>query len=237
MFYSLRITLGKVFNLADDTEITTEHRARIKYLIAALVREKVTPGTNFVLAKEKKNKYGEATHFHYHFNFESEVEKESLRKWITRQAIKNDYRLRGRACYCFQQMPNVTDYHRWFRYCLKENYSTTYTRFAEEEGAAVPMSLSDLILLARDERARSIAHNLETRERLQNKATYFDKIVKKLGSLEPKLTTEKQIYIYITTYYCEDRKPVNPTTIKGYTYNYMLSQKLLSYEEFYNLTF
>lgn len=230
MYYSLRITLGKVFNLKTDEEITAEHRGRIKYLIADIVREKISPESNYVLAYEKKNKYGEDTHYHYHFNFESDIEKETLRKWITRTAEKKEYKLKGKECYCFQQHNNVDDYHRWFRYCLKENYSKRHTHYAPDQGEP---SLEELIILAKDERKRSVQSNCQRREKMNSKLSYFDKIVMEMEPHD--LQTKREIFIFITKYYVEDNKPVNPMTVKGYTYNYMLTKKLLTYEQFYDL--
>lgn len=230
MYYSLRITLGKVFNLKDDKDITLEQKALVKFLIADIVREKIVPDTNYVLAYERKNKYGEQTHYHYHFNFESDTPKETLRKWITRCAEKKEYKLKGKECYCFQQHNNVDDYHRWFRYCLKENYNKKYTCYKPEDGEP---SLDELILLAKDERERSIKSNCERREKMNSKQTYFDKIVEQLEGKD--LKTMKEIFIFIARYYVEDGKPANPTTIKGYTYNYMLMKNLISYEKFYDM--
>lgn len=232
MYYSLRITLAKVFNLQNDDEITKMHKQRIKYLLADIVREKICPDTNYVLGYENKNKYGEDTHYHYHFNFESDVEKESLRKWLTRTAEKKEYKLKGKECYCFQQHNNVDDYHRWFRYCLKENYNKKYTVYKPDTDEP---SLEELVMLAKDERARSVKSNIERREKLSQKLTYFDKIVKKMDKQSPALSSKMEIYIFITKHYVEDKKPVNHCTIKGYTINYMLMKKLISYEEFYHL--
>jgi len=232
MYYSLRITLAKVFNLATDDDITKLHRHRLKYLLADIVREKICPDTNYVLGYEETNKYGEKTHAHYHFNFESDVEKETLRKWLTRTADKKEYKLKGKECYCFQQHNNVDDYHRWFRYCLKEKMINKYTSYKADSGAP---TLEELIMLAKDEKKRSVQSNCLRREKMNNKLSYFDKIVSKMESLDPKLLTQKQIFIFITTYYVEDKKPVNPVTIRGYINNYMLMKKLISYDEFYEL--
>ncbi len=230
MYYSLRITLGKVFNLKSDEDITAEHRERIRYLIADIIREKRTPDTNYVLGFEKKNKYGEDTHYHYHFNFESDIEKETLRKWLTRTAEKKDYKLKGKESYCFQQHNNVDDYGRWFRYCLKENYLKKLTSYHPYPGE---QSLEELISLAKDERKRSVKSNCERREKMNSKLSYFDKIVEQLEKED--LKSKKEIFIFIARYYVEDSKPVNPMTLKGYTYNYMLMKNLMTYEQFYEL--
>ncbi len=230
MYYSLRITLGKVFNLKSDEDITAEHRHLVCYLIADIIREKVITDTAYVLAVEKTNKYGEPTHYHYHFNFESECEKETLRKWLTRTAEKKEYKLKGKESYCLQQHNNVDDYGRWFRYCLKENYLEKLTKYLPEPDEP---SLEELSILAKDERKRVIKANCERREKMNSKMSYFDKIVEQLEKEE--LHTKKEIFIFITKYYVEDGKPVNPMTIKGYTNNYMLMRKLITYEQFYEL--
>jgi hypothetical protein len=133
--------------------------------------------------------------------------------------------------YCLTSFPEPKDYHRWFRYCLKEKHSTQYTRYKPEKDAP---TLEQLVLLAKDERKQTVANNVTVRNKQLDKRTYFDKIVKHLEEMK-ELKTHKEIYIEIARYYVTDGKPVNAMTIKGYTNNYMLMKKFMTFEEFYDL--
>lgn len=226
-YYSLRITLGELFNVADE-DITTEHKQRVKNLINAIVTNKVCEKKNYVLAKEKKNKYGDDTKYHYHFNFQSDDTKDTLRKWILRRAEKSDMVLRGNKIYALAQHTEPEDYCRWFRYCLKEKYDKRFTKYNPKEGQS---PLEDLIKLAKDERERTQKINREQREKLNEKKTYYDKLCEKLD--EEKVSSDKDVYISICKKYVEDKKPVNTTTIGGYTNTYRLERGHISYELFY----
>lgn len=228
-YYSLRITLGELFNV-EDVALTEQHRRRVKYLIKDLIREKVAKDTNYVLGMEKKDKYGDDTKYHYHFNFESDDSKDTLRKWIVRKSEKSDMKLKGNKVYCLQQHTEPEDYDRWFRYCLKEKHSKSILRYDPgEEGK----TLEDLILLAKDERERSQKANREQRDKINEKRTYYDKIVEMLDTLGVK--SRKDIYISICKKYVDDGKPCNPLTVRGYTNTYMLGRKLISFEAFYEM--
>lgn len=233
MFYQLRITLAKVFNLSSDSALTDAHRKLIKGLITQLIAEKLCDDTNYVLAGEYKNKYGENTHFHYHFNFECDDSKDTLRRWLVRKSEEREYKLKGKESYALSLAENPDDYHRWFRYCLKEAYYPKYTRYVPSSGEP---SLSDLAKLAKDERERTVKSNLAHRARSLEKVTYFDKIIKKMEKkpADERPQTKRSIYVFITRFYVDDKKPVNPVTIRGYTYQYMLSKKLITYDQFYD---
>ena len=73
--------------------------------------------------------------------------------------------------------------------------------------------------------------NREQREKNNEKRTYYDKICEKLD--ESGVKTHKDIYIAICQKYVSDKKPVNHTTIYGYTNCYMSERNYISYEVFY----
>ena len=228
-YFGLRLTLGEIFNKPDD-QLEPMHKQRITYLLKHLIREKVTPDTDYVLGIEKLNKFGEITKKHYHFNFYSDDSKETLRKSIVRKSDELEYKLKGNKMYCLQSFPEPDDYFRWFRYCMKEKYSKKFTRYTQEEGAP---SLDELEMMAKDERKQTVLANKKVREKQLDKRTYFDKIKKHLEKMD--LKTEHDIYIEITKYYVKDGKPVNSQTIQGYTNNYMIMKNLMTYEEFYQI--
>jgi len=52
-YYSLRITLGELFNVADE-DITTEHKQRVKNLINAIVTNKVCEKKKLCFSKREE---------------------------------------------------------------------------------------------------------------------------------------------------------------------------------------
>lgn len=228
-YFGLRLTLGEIFGIPEEA-IQDSHKHTLMHLIRYLISEYVCKEDDYILAAERLNKFGEATKYHYHFNFISDMKKESLRKQIVRKSDELGFKLKGNKTYCLQCFPEPNDYHRWFRYCLKEKYIKKFTKYTPDENAP---TLKELEMLAKDERKQTINANIAVRKKSLDKKTYFDKIVKHLEKKD--LKTKKDIFISITKYYVDDGKPVNPMTIKGYTHNYMIMKKLMSYDTFYQL--
>lgn len=227
-YFGLRLTLGEIFNVPDE-ELKPEHLHRITYLINHLIREKIDKEYDYILGKEKLNKFGEKTKFHYHFNFYSDDKLETLRKSIIRKSESLEYKLKGNKMYCLQSFPEPDDYHRWFRYCMKEKYDKKYTKYTPEENDP---TLAQLQMMAKDERKQTVLANIKVRSKQLDKRTLFDKIVKHLEKKD--LKTYEEIYIAIFDYYVAEGKPVNDITIMGYTYNYMVRIKLMTSKAFFD---
>lgn len=228
-YFGLRLTLGEIFSVPDE-QITNHHHGRIAYLIKHIIREKIQKDSEYVCGLETLNKFGEKTKMHYHFNFISDSSLETLRKAIVRKTEALDYKLKGNKMYCLQSFPEPKDYHRWFRYPMKENFQKLYTLYRPDKNEP---TLEQLEMLAKDERKQTVAANIKLRSKQLDKRTYFDKIVKHLE--KKNLKKHRDIYIEIAKFYVKDGKPVNSQTIKGYTNNYMLMNSIMSYDEFYDI--
>ncbi len=217
-YFSLRLTIEKI-----NTSFSL-----LLLLIKTIICDKLMADTWYAAGLEELNKFGEKTLKHIHFNFQCEDNKETLRTWLVRKAGSLGFKLKGKESYCLQQFPQPEDYERWIRYPLKECTKPLVTNIPAQD-------LTKLQLCAKDERARSIKHNIEKREYNNQKNTYFDKICEDLD--KKSLKTHRSIYIEICKKYVADKKPLNHSTIAGYTNIYMLQKSLITFDAFYDKNF
>lgn len=212
----LRVTPAQ-FNLPFQEALT---------IIPQIIKRDLTDSETYITCDETLDKMGEQTHRHFHFNFFTEEKKDTLQKMIRTFYAQLDVVCKGNKCYSLQEIEEPTDIKRWLRYCMKEKWlpELTVLPYSQEE-------IKNMETLAKDERSRAIDYNKQKRSKLMDKQTYSDKIFQHLDTL--KLTKFKDINIAITKFYVKDKKPVCIRTIDGYTNNYMLQSKLISFEDFY----
>ena len=224
MYYSLRIT-PSAFSCPFPTALNL-----IPHLISSGYVDTKSP---YITADEKLDKYGSETDRHFHFNFLSETLKDTLQRRIRKYFADCDYVCRGNTCYALTSFDEPEDINRWLRYCMKEKW-LNHHKFSNmlNEGDYTEEDLRTMEALAKDERRRSIEANRKQLQKKQDRETYFDKIIKHLEKKE--LKDYRSIYIEIARYYVEDKKPVQHNTIKGYTYQYLISHSYISYDDFYN---
>lgn len=180
----------------------------------------------YITADEKLNKYGEEVKRHFHFNFICEGKKDTIQKWIRKWYHDRDYVCKGNKCYSLVEVEEPDDIKRWLRYLMKEKYLGKLTRIPYP-----PDEIKEMETLAKDERSRNKELNQKKRDKLLSKQTMFDKICEKLD--KETIVSKKDIFCFIAKYYVEEGKPVNYQTIEGYTYNWMLKKKIISYEDYY----
>lgn len=182
---------------------------------------------DYALGWEKLNKYGEPTKPHYHFNFIADAKKETIQTFVRRY---DSYTIKGKTMYAVSRHPEPDDFNRWFRYVAKENLVRSMCKgFTTTE-------LNEMEMLAKDERKRSVAFNINKRKIALEKNTLYDKYEKKLDiyfnkSKQPQ--TYKTVWLRFLYLYVEDRKSINPQTIKGYTNLYLLQNKCITHEQFF----
>jgi len=225
-FIQLRIhpgvTLGK-----PDEDLTKDELNQFYNGIKEIV---TNSDGDYTVGFEKKNKYGEPTRHHFHVCYEL---LETVKKNTLMKKIKNVFTnlglplFKGNAMYALQVLPEPKVWERWVRYPLKEHPIPTLCKLDEGE-------LARLTMLAKDEHQRACESNIQQREKMREKSTFYIKMEEKL--LKDKVgDTHKEIYIAMMKYYEEQSKPINPTTIGGYTNLFMVSHKLITYDHFYEL--
>lgn len=217
MYYSLRVT-PEEFNIPWNEALA---------LVATyFIKDGRCDADGYITADESINKFGESAKRHFHFNFTSDKKKDTIQKGIRTFYSERGYVCKGNRCYSLQQLEEPEDYDRWFRYCMKEKYIKKLTRSSE-------VDFEKLELLAKDERKQAIKHNLANRAKLLDKNTLYDKIVMDLVKQDPRPADFKSIWSFIVAYYVKEKKPVNLTTIKGYTITYCISEKLITSDMLY----
>lgn len=220
-YYQLRLTFSTILKI-DDCNLKDPDLSRVYQVISHLLPT-VAEGTEYACADEKLNKFGEKTKRHIHFTWESEKNPPAMRARIIRFSTSAGLNIKGNTMYCLSVAQEPDDYHRWLRYCFKEKCRLKYTKCD---------NIEELTLLAKDERKRSVASNCANRTKQLEKMTLYDRLVVYLD--KTKSTTEKTIFISICKFYVQEKKPVQPATLKGYTLTYMLSKNYISYEFFYS---
>lgn len=188
---------------------------------------------DYVACYERLNKFGEATKPHFHANFEyaDNILKNTLAKRIKTVFTKLGLpKFKGNKHYSLAIVPEPEDYHRWYRYCFKENYIKSLTK--------TDINIDELILLAKDERKRSVQANVENREKTITKITLYDRLKTFLEKQNLKKgTTRKKVFCHVLNYYKTEKKALNANTMRGYTDLYMIEKEWITPEMYYDLNF
>lgn len=211
----------------------------IKHLIRDLELEHYTCG------EEKLNKYGEPCDPHFHFNFQAHIERVNPKRCIQMNCrnfmAKLDADMKGNKAWSLQMVEEPADYDRWQRYPLKENPVLV---FCSQNQTAEHQSLIDSIHLAKLERSDSIAANVLQREKIRNKNTLKDDMYRYIDGLDPNSLDElvnpinpghQTIWEAIFDYYKQAERPINFTTISGYTNLWLADHGHLSASSAYKL--
>lgn len=232
MYFKLRLTPGVIFDLSDTENPTTESRRFCKRIIKEIISKNDL--ACYSCGYELLNKYGETTKAHYHFVFEDDSgkTKDAIRKQIIRFSEKLGHKLRGNAMYSLGQDEEPDDINRWLRYSHKQSQEgdkpfTWGNKFPSDFNYAEQQKL------AIEEFKRTSSQLVKNRDKIAEKETFYDKIVKYLE--EKGLKDLKSIHIAIQQFYIQEKKPINYSTVDGYTITYMLSNQLMSPEEGFEL--
>ena len=197
---------------------------------------------------EKLNKYGEPCDPHVHFNFLHDIDrvnpKRCIQDKLRRHYELQDISLKGNKQWSLQMVEEPTDFYRWLRYPLKENPVPHLCKNVDTECEG-----NDFKQLAKDaqnERATSIEINLLRREKLRNKDQFKNQMYDYIKSfdqdeLNPLLqqyqykTNHMKVWKLIYKFYQLREKPINWTTIEGYTNLFLADSGCISEDTAFNL--
>lgn len=222
MYFGLRITPEK-FNCPFGLALKI-----IKHLLAHPKVEK----DMYICADETINHLGEKTHHHFHFNFQADFKHDSLSKNIKRWFLDHDYKITGNDSFSLTAFNEPEDVDRWYRYCMKEKYLPQYTKLGDYS----PEQIKQMEVCSKDERTRSIKYNIEKEKKKNEKKSMFQRVEIHLNKLEKDLKTFKAVYMEILQYYIENEIPsLNSRTIDGHTNLYLLKNKIITADEFYDI--
>lgn len=221
MYYSLRITpqaFGCPFPIALG-------------IVKHLLKNKKVEKDMYITADEKLNKYGEPTTRHFHFNFVADYKKDSLGKVIKRWFQSREYKITGNDSFALSDYNEPDDIKRWIRYLMKEKYIPELTNLSDFTADEI----KQMEVCAKDERKTTTAANIKHRQKKSERMTLYEKLEEYLNDKKMNLKNSRIIYISILEYYMENNHSVNSKTIDGYVNLYMLKNKMLTPQEFYDI--
>ncbi len=226
-FYDLRYTFDPSGNNTNETRL---------YFLKEIkkVLEPYIIGNTYTGAVENKNKLGESTKHHIHFRFTSETPVVTVRRQFVRRMIQeyNDFRKLNKNVYYLKAIPEV-DEKKFWRYPFKQiqlktdlNSYCVYSMSEDEANEHREVAYSTWKL------GQEINH-----AKIANKEpiTFIERafhFVQVSGADSHSTICKKLIEFYV-----EQDKPLDANRIKGYSYNYMVKNNIITIDEYYNLTF
>ncbi len=239
-YFQLRITLS-------ETRTKKTILRSIKYLIREYNM------TLYSTGYEEYNKYGEPCDPHFHFNFVEDLDRVNPKRCIAdklkRYYEQIDVSLKGNKQWSLQMVEEPNDFDRWFRYPLKENPILDMVRDGTSDLSGNmgpdPDELDKIVSLAKSERRTSIEINILRREKQRNKDKFKDNLYTFIKShdqdeLNPLLTggytiDHKRVWKLIYKYYRSQERPINWTTIEGYTNLFLADAGVIDDNDAFNL--
>lgn len=234
-YFQLRITFNELRN-----------KERCLRAVKALIRhyELVTYSTGI----EELNGYGEPCDQHLHFNFTADIDrvnpKRCIQDWLRRYFSKLDIELKGNKQWSLQMVDEPKDFDRWFRYPLKEgpiymqiSKNMPPFQFTKKEGWTKEdkSSFDELCHLARIEKNDAVAANILRREKLRNKDQFKIKLYDFIKEKDLQNPRKEAIWCLIFEYYRKIEKPINFTTVEGYTNLWLADHGYLAAEDAFKI--
>lgn len=185
---------------------------------------------------EGKNSKGEPTYYHCHIHFTSKVLKGTIRKKIDRFLETEGYPHSGIKQISLKPEAFWT-HEKIFGYPLKQ-YSK---ELVETKNSAIYSKgfsleqLNDMRRASHQSWMISIEIN-GNRDNRDNSDTLFERAVSKIDKLplEQKVANLRQISSILIQLYTDENRPINLTTIQGYTYTLGIKYKVIDQEYLLN---
>jgi hypothetical protein len=235
VFVQLRVTVCEALGIA-EADITNDDVGRVYKVIKEIVE---TSDGEYTVGFEIKNKRDERLkgHFHACYELSGNPLKDTYQRAIKKKFRLAEIMIRGNTCYSIQFLNEPEDYLRWIRYPLKERPVLDLCKVA---------NLENLIMLAKDERERSVTAAIAREKKRQETTTFKEKMFLKFESFVYNFETKiwekgsvsgnrKTIYLQVAQYYSLVGKAINFTTMMGYVDLYMYDHDMMSMSNFFDL--
>lgn len=225
-YYDVRYTFDKGVD-TDISDIDLYFLKVIKKVLQPYMIDNTYTG-----AIENKNKLGEKCKKHIHFRFRSETPVVTIRRQFTRKIFQdyNDNRKLNKNVYFLKAMPEIDDDKFWrypFKQIKEKKALKDYSIFSMSEDEA--------------ERHREVAHSIwklgqeVNHSKIANKepTTFIERafhFVEVSGA-----DTYSSIWKKLVEFYVLQDKPLDANRVKGYSYNYMIKNNLMTIDEYYEL--
>jgi len=224
VYMKLRITTSEdVYDPTDEQNWKAADRGgprRLKNLLEMLeengfIFSKMTSGY------EKKGRTGDWVKPHFHIHFNTMTKRDTIRKSITRWWFKTyEEKLSGNKMWSFQIEPYVVE-DKFFCYPLKQaawQQGAMTKGFNEEEIITMTKAANMTAAIAME-----VA--IKKNDKKEESDTLYDR-------LEVALDKGQGTIGEILTFYMEENKPINDTTIVGYYNLYRLKRNRISVAEY-----
>lgn len=178
---------------------------------------------------ETLNKDGDRTWCHVHVHFDAVENKESIARYIKRFLSDTyDQNVTGVKCFSLKPEAMLKSFDEFYQYPLKQNLDNKLCYgFSDEK-------LQHLHGVGKSSYLKVQQVRQSKMDKYDNSDTMFERLTKYLQQDIYKNTTSKvSLLIAATKFYVEENKPINRQTIQGYVDTYMLAQKLITYEDFW----
>lgn len=175
---------------------------------------------------ETQNRAGEDCYAHIHIRFKSTNLVASMRRQIKRYLEEQwDQDTQGNHAMMFKHKPPERGDDIFFQYCLKQDPNPLY--------GGIPRTNFEILKQAsRSSYAVAVQVAQSKLDKKDNADTLFLKVIEKIKRSHPDNNIScRQILVSFIQHYQDELKPINRTTIEGYTITAQLHLGLLSPED------
>ena len=202
----------------------------IMVFIITLINEvfQFTENSKWTMGFHTHDSCGDNTHPHFHLHYQAEKSVDAYRKAFQRWNVKQGDFRKGNELYSLKtsKEEHIRDINAFFRYPFKMVHLDEwyFNHYYHEDNLQYQI---DLAVLQYEEKK---AKELERKRKLLDKTTTYDKFIKYLG--EKELKNKIQVQNELIEFYKKEKMSMNPKTMQGYAYTYMMHIGLMTNEQF-----
>jgi len=179
------------------------------------------------------NAYGEDTQPHFHIHFRGSKTLSAYRKAFQRYAETDPHSFgrKGVKLYSLKEAneEDIEDIDRFFRYPFKMHHLCNEffdSYFIDDSKIELQLELAKTEFEERKYRL------IKEREKQNDKTSTYDKFLKYVLDEKINIESKRQCQLAIIQFYKKEKMAMNPKTIQGYVYTYLMLNNLMSDEEF-----
>lgn len=229
-YYTFRLSFCNVEYEPEPDEVRDRAMSAIVNILGLNMDDK------FTWAYHRVNAKGQPTtpHIHVHVEDPNRVSKATIRKRVAAHAEENHHvfgGVKGVKLYSIKDYTNeaLKDEARFFRYVFKcchiKGHDIWGDYFFDEAEGDKQRGL------ANDEFDREREKLLEKEKKDADKSTTYDKFLAYLKQNDLQPQTRKSIAMELVEFYVREKMACNANTMRGYVNTFLLSNKLISYDE------
>lgn len=189
-----------------------------------------------IVGVETMNKYGETIKKHLHYNFLYPADGKETEKFIARirkriQRLNAESEFPRQKGYYSLTMPEVKDFDRWFRYCLKQ--VETFDKVLRNDRIPIPADF-DLELqwkMANEEYLRDVEHLSSRRDSADKRQTTLQKLIDL--SSDRVFPSVRSVFDFVLQYYKDEVIPMERLKMRSNIDTLCILRGLITEEEWF----